>query len=364
TYLENIKNDLVVPVVTQARPPIPDFNSLLKPDRSLIDYSKYNDHIGIAPMKHTVSVQSTRGCPYKCHFCHKIWPKALYTRTAENMYDEFSYLYDQGIRRFVFVDDIFNMDRKNSGAFLEMIIKNKLDIQLLYPNGLRGDILTEEFIDLMAEAGTVNIDVALESACPRIQKLMMKLLRIEKFRHNINYISKKHPQIILEMEMMIGFPTETKEEALMNLDFLKQLKWVHFPNLNILKIYPNTDMFELAIKHNVPAEDIYRSTNFAYHQLPDTLPYPKSFVREFQARLMSEYILSPERLDAVIPHQVKTMTEDEIIMKYNSYLPEKITAISDICRSAGLPADHFKDLRLIKEDPLTSPRFHAPGSGV
>ncbi|MCP5054687.1 MAG: AMP-binding protein [bacterium] len=356
-YLENIQNDLVAPVRTQPRPPIPDFNLLLKPDRSLVDYKKYNDYIGISPMKHTVSFQSTRGCPYKCDFCHKIWPKVLYTRTAENMYEEFSYLYDAGVRRFVFVDDIFNMDRKNSSRFLEMIIKNKLDIQLFFSNGLRGDILTEEFIDMMVEAGMVNAAVALESGSPRIQKLMRKFLRIEKFKHNIDYLCKKHPLMVLELEMMIGFPTETEEEALMNLEFIKEMKWIDFPNLHILKIYPNSDMFELAVKHGVPVEEIYRSTNFAYHQLPDTLPFPKSFAREYQSRLMTEYVLNPERLSVVLPRQAKLMTEEEMVLKYNSYLPHDIRKFSDIYRLAGLPDEQFADVELITRDPLTSPVF-------
>ncbi len=30
----------------------------------------------------------------------------------------------------------------------------------------------------------------------------------------------QHPGVILEMEMMLGFPTETEEEAMMTLDFI------------------------------------------------------------------------------------------------------------------------------------------------
>ena len=138
--------------------------------------------------------------------------------------------------------------RKNSARLLETIIKNFSDLQLFFPNGLRGDILTKDFIDLMVRAGTINIDVALESGCPRVQKLIKKNLDLEKFYENVNYIAQTYPQVILEMEMMIGFPTETEEEALMTLEFLKKIQWVHFPNLHILKIYPNTEMAGLAIE--------------------------------------------------------------------------------------------------------------------
>jgi radical SAM superfamily enzyme YgiQ (UPF0313 family) len=85
-----------------------------------------------------------------------------------------------------------------------MLIKHNYHVQLFFPNGLRGDILTAGFIDLMVEAGTVNIDLALETASPRLQKLIAKQLNLEKFEENVHYITKKHPQVILEMEMMIG----------------------------------------------------------------------------------------------------------------------------------------------------------------
>ncbi|MCP4157784.1 MAG: AMP-binding protein, partial [bacterium] len=212
--LENIKNKEIKPEVTPPRPQIVDFDSMPIPDRTLVPYEKYHKNIGIALAKHTVSIQATRGCPYNCLYCHKIWPKKHVVRSAENIFDEITRCYEAGARRIVFIDDIFNLDKKNSARLLQKIIDSPMELQLFFPNGLRGDILTKEFIDLMIEAGTVNMDLALESASPRIQKLLNKNLDLEKFRENVKYITEKHPHVILEMEMMHGFPTETEEEAL------------------------------------------------------------------------------------------------------------------------------------------------------
>ena len=46
-----------------------------------------------------------------------------------------------------------------------------------------------------------------------IQRLISKNLDLEKFQDNARYIIKKYPHVLLEMELMIGFPTETEEEA-------------------------------------------------------------------------------------------------------------------------------------------------------
>ncbi|MCP5103559.1 MAG: AMP-binding protein, partial [bacterium] len=279
TALQQLNADPAAPVLTNPRAPIRDFDTLPAPDRTLVNYEKYHQQIGIAMARHTVSLQATRGCPYNCAYCHKIWPKKHVVRSAENIYDEMSRIYDAGGKRFVFIDDIFNLDAKNSTRLLEKLTRKLPDVQLFFPNGLRGDILTKEFIDLMVEAGTANIDLALESASPRIQKMIGKNLNLEKFSENVRYITQRYPRLLLEMELMIGFPTETEEEALMTLDFLKELRWVHFPNLNILKIYPNTDMCRLALANGVGEQAIDSSVNLAYHELPDTLPFSRSFTR-------------------------------------------------------------------------------------
>ncbi|UCH93411.1 MAG: AMP-binding protein, partial [Candidatus Aminicenantes bacterium] len=348
--LRNMKPEGRKLVVTPPRQQIKNFDGLPLPDRTLIDYRKYHGYIGEAPAKNTITLQATRGCPYHCLYCHKIWPKTHVARSAENVFREISYAYDAGMRRFVFIDDIFNLDQHNAARLLETIIKNRMNIQLFFPNGFRADILSKDFIDLMMAAGTINLDVALESASPRIQKLIKKNLNLERFKENIRYITEKYPHVILEMEMMHGFPTETEEEALMTLDFLKELKWVHFPNLHILKIFPNTDMCCFAIENGISEELIERSADLAFHELPDTLPFAKSFTRQFQARFMGEYFLSKERLIHVLPHQTKILTEDELVQKYDSYLSSKVECFDDIIRYAGIAREELGDIEFKQEE--------------
>lgn len=344
-------------VITAPRPAIPDFDDLPIPDRTLIDYPKYHPHIGNAPAGHTLSIQSSRGCPYNCVYCHKIWPRRHTARSAENIFTEIRTSYNAGIRRFVFLDDIFNLDQANSTRLLEMICSSAMKVNLFFPNGLRGDILTPDYIDLLAAAGTVNLDVALETASPRLQKMIRKNLDIKKFRENVAYILRKYPHIILEMELMLGFPTETEAEALATYDFLKELRWVHFPNLNILKIYPNTDVSRIAIESGVPAELIRRSSAAAYHEIPDTLPFSKEFARRYQARFISEYFLSKERLIQVLPQQMKALTESELVKKYDSYLPVKIDSFAGLLEIAGIAPAELGDAAFLQEDSFAAPQY-------
>lgn len=352
TSLRNFESNKDYKIIqTNPRSFIKEFDALPVPDRTLIDFRNYKNKIGMASVTNCISIQSTRGCPYKCLYCHKIWAKSHVCRSAENLYNEIEYYYKNGVTNFAFIDDIFNLNKQNSSEFLKKIIKNKLKVQLFFPNGLRGDRLPDDYIDLMVEAGTRLFNLSLETASPRLQKLLKKDLDLDQFGRAVNYIATKHPNVILELATMHGFPTETEQEAMMTLDFIKSVKWLHFAYIHILKIFPNTEMELFALENGILKQDIMNSRNRAFHDLPDTLPFPKSFTRQYQAMFMNEYVLSKDRLRQVLPVQMKIMTEEALVQKYNGYLPTDIKCLEDILNFTRL--DDFKipsEFRKTKND--------------
>ncbi len=331
SQLQNLKDIDDYLFVTPERKQILDFNSLPMPDRTLVDYNKYDQYIGEGAVTRHISVQATRGCPYNCIYCHKIWPKNHVYRSAENIFNEIRYYYDKyGYKKFSMLDDIFNLNRRNSEKFFELLIKNNLKISLLFPNGLRGDLLTTDYIDLMSEAGVIQLALALESASPRLQKLIRKNLDINKLRDSLLYLCDKHPHILTDLFVMFGFPTETEEEALMSLDFISGIKWLHFPYISALKIFPNTDMAKLAIENGISKDKIERASNFSYHDISETMPFSKGFSKRFQIKFFNEYFLNPERLKYVLQIQKNILSYEEIYAKYNAYLPGGLEKYKEI----------------------------------
>ena len=357
TALQDQASTRAEPRITPARERITDMDWLPLTDRSMIDYNKYNQYIGYAGVKHSISLEATRGCPYNCTYCHKIFPNKQVSRSAENIFSEVQHYYNLGVRRFSIIDDIFNLNKKISSRFFQLIIKNGLnkDLQLFFSAGLRGDILTNDYIDLMVEAGTVNVSPALETASPRLQKLIGKNLNIEKFRRNVEYFCEKYPQVITELFLMHGFPTETEEEARQTIEFVKSLKWIHFPYINILRIYSTTRMAKLAMKHGIPYESIIRSEDLAWHELPETLPFPKGFTMEIQTEFLNEYFLSKERLLHMLPYQMQMMTEDELVQKYDSYLPVDIDSFSRLLEFTGIKPGELDSAGFLPQDKFAVP---------
>ncbi|MCP4146789.1 MAG: radical SAM protein, partial [bacterium] len=238
---------------------------------------------------------------------------------------------------------------ENSSRFYELIIENNMEIQLLFPAGLRGDIMTPEYIDLMVKAGTVNISLALETASPRLQKMMRKNLDIEKLRRNLQYICTKHPHVIIDLFTMHGLPTETEEEAMETLEFIKRLKWLHFPLINIMKIYPNTHMEKLALDSGITPEAILKAENLAWHEYSETLPFSESFTIEYRTAFLEEYFLLKERLLQVLPYQMRVLTEDELVQKYNSYLPTEIRDFAHLLEITGIKREELTEEKCREE---------------
>ncbi|MGD2090341.1 MAG: AMP-binding protein [Candidatus Aminicenantes bacterium] len=352
----------IEPRLTSMRPSA-DFDRLPHPDRSLIDLEHYSHYIGHAMVRHALSIQGSRGCPYHCAYCHRTMHKRHVSRSPENLFEEVKYYYQRGVRRFAFVDEIFNLDARGGMQFYRLLLKHKMDVKLFFPNGMRADRLTREYIDLMVEAGTVNLALALETASPRLQKLIRKNLDIEKLREHAEYFCRKYPHVILELFTMHGLPTETEEEALTTLDFIKSLKWIHFPYVFLLKIHPGTDMMQLALDSGISREAIERSMSAAFHEIPETLPYPKGFTRKYVARFLNEYFLCKERLLHVLPYQMRIATEKELAAKYDNYLPAEIESFDDILKSAGISWQELGDVRLNQDDSSYLPDYRALKQG-
>jgi amino acid adenylation domain-containing protein/non-ribosomal peptide synthase protein (TIGR01720 family) len=95
-------------------------------------------------------------------------------------------------------------------------------------------------------------------------------------------------------------------------------------------------MEQLALKHGVSREDIMASKDLAYHELPETLPFPKSFTRKYQSDFLNNYFLRKDRLQHVLPVQVKILSEEAVLRKYNTYLPTEIDSLGDILELAGM----------------------------
>ncbi|MFT5288719.1 MAG: anaerobic magnesium-protoporphyrin IX monomethyl ester cyclase [Planctomycetota bacterium] len=203
------------------RPPPADLDAMPFPAWDLVDHVKYH-HVPrggvIYAHKEFATMFSSRACPWRCTYCHNSYGKAFRERSAENVLAEMKLLIEvHGVREFVFMDDIFNFRPERAKRIARGIIDAGWGVKLTFPNGFRGDILDEELVDLLVEAGMYRCMIAIESAVPRIQKVMKKNLKIAPVGKIVKYVADQG--VMVHGAFMLGFPTETKEEMLATIDW-------------------------------------------------------------------------------------------------------------------------------------------------
>ncbi|HDP33548.1 MAG TPA: B12-binding domain-containing radical SAM protein [Candidatus Hydrogenedentes bacterium] len=228
-------------------PVIEELDSLPMPAYDLIDLPRYWKVNSMAPIprRRYATLFSTRGCPYGCTWCHRVFGKQCRFHSAERIADEVEFLSNKyGIDDFEFVDDIFNLDRKRILELAAVFGRRKMRPRFVFPNGLRGDILDEETIDALVDGcGMYFCSFALETGSPRLQQLMGKRLRIPRFLDNIAYAVRKG--VFTNGFMMLGFPTETAEELQMTIDVANHSQ-LHTGSFFTVTPFPNTELYKIA----------------------------------------------------------------------------------------------------------------------
>jgi radical SAM superfamily enzyme YgiQ (UPF0313 family) len=196
------------------RPPPQNLDELPFPAWDLIDHAKY--HLVprggvIYAHKEFATIFSSRACPWRCTYCHNSYGKTFRERSAEHVLAEIELLVTRyGVKELVFMDDIFNFRPERAKKIAQGILDKGWKLALTFPNGFRGDILDEELVVLLKRAGMYRCMVAVESASPRLQKVMKKNLKIDKVQRIVDFIASQ--KVMVHGAFMLGFPTETEEE--------------------------------------------------------------------------------------------------------------------------------------------------------
>ncbi|MCG5239327.1 B12-binding domain-containing radical SAM protein [Azospirillum doebereinerae] len=315
-----------------ARPLIADIDANPWPAYDLIDLSQYRgiSNHSFQSAETSAFIESSRGCPYRCVYCHIARQKSVRNRSPDNIVAEMERIVDEkGVRDFVFVDDIFNVPAASGKEVLRRIAQRLPGTRVNFPNGLRADQLDEEFLDLLEEVGTIHMALAVETASPRLQKLIGKHLKLDRARAMIESASRR---FIVSGFFMVGFPTETRDEALATLDFARGLSHLCQPSLSVVRVYPKTPLWDLLEPTPEQAGLLQRQTrttlqprqgeptNFYGDVFDDErMPLKSADIDEIRGRWVREVVFDPQRIRNACRIMERYWPEENIVLFYRNY---------------------------------------------
>ncbi len=277
---------------------------LLKPERYF--KSSFSNFSMIKKSARCVPVFTSRGCPFGCSYCHNIFGKKFRTRSAENVLNEISMLKQRyRINELEIVDDCFNMDLDRAKAIARGIIERKLDVAISFPNGLRADRMDEELIDLLKQAGTYRVFYAVETASPRLQKLIGKNVNLERTQEIITYTARKG--IMTCGFFMVGFPTETEDDMNLTLDYALRSK-LHQAYFFYVNPFPGTPLAEQCFPDKPWQQGIQYMDYLGLHV--NLSEVSDRFLQNFVRRAYRKFHFSPSRVwrtSVVVPKNMRTL---------------------------------------------------------
>ncbi len=226
-------------VKNEIRPLISNLDVLPYPDRDIFYDSNQNKSIRFI---------FSRGCPYNCTYCSNKAYKELNRgkgeiiriRSVENVMLEIEKIVEcYQPETLVFDDDCFNKNRK---WFKEFVKKYKENNFQHFRCNTRPELVSEEDIKLLKEAGCQQINIGIESGDPEIRKNVLNRHMSDEQIINAFRLARKY-NIQTYSFNMIGIPGESIE------NFRKTI------NINRI-IQP--DKMQLSIFHPYPGTELAR----------------------------------------------------------------------------------------------------------
>jgi len=283
-------------VQNEPRPFIENLDTLPFPAWDLIDregYARRNSMANLGKRPY-MGMFTSRACPYNCVYCHRIFGKGFRPHSPRYVLDMMETLTrDFGINEYEIYDDIFNWDPGRMSEICEGIGRRNLDLRLIFPNGLRGDILTEPQVQSLVDAGTVYVCLAIETASPRLQRKIRKNLKLDRLKNTMDWFAAK--RIYQVGFFMLGFPSETLEELQLTVNFALHSP-LHAAYFFIVTPFRGTELFDMAGNEAIERarsgfeDHDYFKGNYNMSAVPDDLFFT------VQRRAFRNFYLHPRRI--------------------------------------------------------------------
>ncbi|MBU0498086.1 MAG: B12-binding domain-containing radical SAM protein [Candidatus Thermoplasmatota archaeon] len=241
-------------IKNETRMLIQDLDTLPFPDYSDFELDKY------FPMNHKhLPIMGSRGCPYDCSFCsnHALKKKLDGTyvrfRSVDNIIAEIeqrvSQYADKGMNFLYFFDDTFILHKEFVNNFCKKYQDNGLDNIFKWTANVRANLVTEDLVRTMKNAGCYEMRMGVESGNDFIRNTIYKRNMSKEQLVKAFKIIKKNG-LLLRLDFILGAPYETLEMMQETFDFAQQSNG---DNIFFARLYlfPETEITKVCEKEHM-----------------------------------------------------------------------------------------------------------------
>jgi radical SAM superfamily enzyme YgiQ (UPF0313 family) len=238
------------------KPPelLEDLNEWL-PDRSLMRSEGYK-----MPFAGKLELAlASRGCPYKCPFCYcsSASPNSMFNKSRWVDIDVIVKDVVETVKRYrpaylEMVDETFTVNRGYVMDFCQAIKDEGIEFN--WGAKTRIDLMDDELMATMAEAGMQKIGFGLESGVYDLRRDMMKDFGNDKVTE-VFEAARRH-RVETGCTIIFGHPNETRDDMQASVDFVKEIR-ADYVEFHIMVMVPKTKSFYLAVEEGKVTEDVF-----------------------------------------------------------------------------------------------------------
>jgi len=288
-----------------------DMNYYLQPSKRIIGYAYYV----------VVPVYTGRGCPFRCRFCasSNVWGQhSVRAVSVDNIIKEIKYLIDQyQVDAVYLLDDTFTVNKTRVLDFCQKI----KPINIVWAAQTRVNLINEEMIKAMKDAGCVQLTFGVETGSPKLLKLMQKDITVEQVREAFTLCKKYKMRTFANM--MFNLPEEDEEDVRLSCELFREIDPDDF-GVGLTVAYPGTEIYEDYFPEKLKKEE--------YYLLAEARGYGKGRFRLCKHNLDLEELLVDFRMSLkvqrhIFPLFIRILADPnywKMVIKskhHNAYLP-------------------------------------------
>ncbi|MFX0199980.1 MAG: B12-binding domain-containing radical SAM protein [Candidatus Hodarchaeota archaeon] len=235
------------------------------------------------------TVIAARGCPFKCAYCSHPFGRTFRAHSPERIVTEMEELVSKYNAKEINIEaDTLTINKSFMLSLCDALIKSGLSKKINWTCEARADVIDEEKLRKMKEAGCWQISVGVESGVDRLLKEIDKGETTAQIAKKIELIHKVG--ITTRSFFMLGLPTETHLDSMRTIEFAKKLNsdWAQF---TVLIPYPGTPLFG-----KLKARGEIRSVNWDDYKTwggwsDSNLPYVTEGRTEEELKYLQQYAM-------------------------------------------------------------------------